>query len=80
MKSSLIFAKPLQVKKSARDYFLLWSTGCMDKDKLHGATTADIKTLTDKEYKFVFSWIALKNGDGEHLRLSRKPICKSSTH
>lgn len=72
MKSSLIFAKPLQVKKSIRDCFLLWSTGCMDKDKLHKAITAAIKTLTPKEYKFAFSWIALKNVDGDYVRLAHK--------
>ena len=72
MKSSLLFAKPLQVKKSVRDYFLLWSTGRMDKDKLHEGVTAAIKSFAAKEYKFAFSWIALKNNDGNYLRLAKK--------
>jgi|GEM_PF-3693808 len=74
MKSSLIFAKPLQVKKSVRDYFLLWSTGRMDKDKLHDGVTAAIKSFTKTQYQFAFSWIALKNSDGNYLRLAKKEL------
>ena len=50
MNSSLIFAKSLQVKNPVREYFLLWSTGRMDKDKLHEAVTKAIASLTDKKY------------------------------
>ena len=71
-KSSLIFVKPLQVKRSVRDYFLLWSTGRMDKDKLHDATSAAIASLTSRKYNFAFSWIALKNDEGNYVRLARK--------
>ena len=44
----------------------------MDKDKLHEGVTAAIKSFAAKEYKFAFSWIALKNNDGNYLRLAKK--------
>ena len=72
MNSSLIFAKSLQVKNPVREYFLLWSTGRMDKDKLHEAVTKAIASLTNKKYKFAFSWIALRNSEGNFLRLTKK--------
>ena len=72
MNSSLIFAKPVQVKNPVREYFLLWSTGRMDKDKLHEAVTKAIASLTNKKYKFAFSWIALRNSEGDFLRLAKK--------
>lgn len=72
MNSSLIFAKPLQVKNPVREYFLLWSNGRMDKDKLHEAVTRAIDSLTTKKYKFAFSWIALRNSEGNFVRLAKK--------
>ena len=74
MKSSSLFAKPLQVKKPVRDYFLLWFTGKMDKDKIHEGVTAAIKSFTSTQYKFAFSWVALRNSDGNYLRLAKKEL------
>lgn len=69
---SRVFEKALQVKRSVKDYFLLWSTSKMDKEVLHSAVTAAIASITKKKYKFAFVWTALKGCNGCYLQLAKK--------
>ena len=58
---SFLYKKKLQEKQSVREYFLLYSTDKIDVEILHSTVSAEIKKVTNREYKFAFVWTVIKS-------------------
>ena len=66
------YAKKLQTRYVAKEYFLLWSTDYIDVAKLTEETHRRITEFTDVKYQFAFAWSEIKGLDGKKYTSDKK--------
>ena len=49
----------------------------MDKEKLHAAVTKAIESIATRKFNFTFSWIALRNSDGNFKEPNGNQLIKA---
>ena len=66
------YAKKLQTRYVAKEYFLLWSTDFIDVSTLTQEVHTRISQITKKKYQFAFAWNEIKGLDGKKYLSEKK--------
>ena len=73
------YAKKLQTRYVAKEYFLLWSTDYIDVATLTEAVHRRISEITNTKYHFAFAWSEIKGLDGKKYKSDKKDRWRRDT-
>lgn len=76
---SFTYAKKLQTRYVAKEYFLLWSTDYIDVTTVTAEVHKRISELTEKKSQFAFAWSEIKGLHGKIYKSDKKDRWRRDT-